>query len=139
METRTVLFVDDDEIVLKSIAKSTTDESYGKCFARNGKEALEILKQQDVHVLVTDIVMPGMDGIELLRTVTKEHPDIVCMVISGYALSTEDMLVLSEFGIYRLIAKSLSFDDDVKSVIWQAIDYYNQKSKNKDITVEIVS
>jgi len=62
-----VLFVDDDEIVLKYIEKSIADEPYDKYFAKSGEDALEILKREEIHVIVVDIVMPGMDGIELLK------------------------------------------------------------------------
>ena len=104
METRTVLFVDDDEIILKSVEKLTIDESYNKYFVRSAQDALEILKQKDVHVIVVDIVMPGIDGIELLRIIKRDYPDIVCMVISGYALPPEDMMAISE---PRTFAKEL--------------------------------
>ena len=58
MKERTVLFVDDDSIVLRSIARGLMDEPYNVCLAKSGKEALEILCQQEVHVLVTDIECP---------------------------------------------------------------------------------
>jgi two-component system repressor protein LuxO len=53
-EKRTVLFVDDDELILRSLKRGLLDKSYDKLYATNGKEALEILKQKKVHVIVTD-------------------------------------------------------------------------------------
>lgn len=137
METRAVLFVDDDQIILKSIQKLTIDESYDNYFARSGEDALEILKQKDVHVIIVDIFMPGINGIELLRIIKKEYPDIVCIAISGYSLPPDDMTVMSELGIYRFITKSWTFDEDVQKVIWQAIDYYNQQNKSENMVVEL--
>jgi CheY-like chemotaxis protein len=52
---RTVLFVDDDEIVLMSLQRGLLDESYTKLFAKSGDEALEVLQQEEVHVIVTDM------------------------------------------------------------------------------------
>jgi DNA-binding NtrC family response regulator len=137
MEKRAVLFVDDDEIVLKSIEKSIANEPYDKYFAKSGEDALEILKREEVHVIVVDIVMPGMGGLELLKIVKKEYPNIVGMVISGYAQSADAMMVLSDLGVYRFIAKSWTFDEDVVTVIRQAIDHYNLQSEHNDMAAEL--
>ena len=137
MEKRTVLFVDDDEILLKNIEKSITDESYNKYFAKSGEDALEILKREEVHVIVVDIVMPGMDGLELLKIVKKEYPNIVSMVISAYAQSADAMMVLQQEGVYRFIPKSWKFDEDVRTVIRQAIDHYNLQSEHEDMAAEL--
>ena len=58
MEKRTVLFVDDEEKILKSLKRSFMDEPYETIFANSGKEAIEVLKQKEAHVLVTDMRMP---------------------------------------------------------------------------------
>ncbi len=54
VEMRTVLFVDDDEAILHSLERGLLDEPYNKLFAKSCKEALEILQQEEVHVIVTD-------------------------------------------------------------------------------------
>jgi len=137
MEKRAVLFVDDDEIVLKSIDKSVTDESYDKYFAKSGEDALEILQQEEVHVIVVDMVMPGMDGLELLKIVKKEYPNIVSMVLSGYAQPANVMMAIYEVGVYRFISKPWTFDEDLRTVIRQAIDNYNLQSEHEDIVAEL--
>ena len=136
MENRAVLFVDDDEMVLKSINRILTDESYDKYFAKSGEDALEILKREEVHVIVVDMIMPGMDGLELLQIVKKEYPNIVSMVMSGYAQSADTMMVLNQIGIYRFIAKPLTFDEDLRTVIRRAIDNYNLQREHETIAVE---
>lgn len=137
MEKRAVLFVDDDEIVLKSIKKSIADEPYDKYFARSGEEALEILKREEVHVIVVDIVMPGMDGIELLKIVKKEYPKIISMVISGYAQSADSMMVLCDVGFYTFIPKNWTYDEDLRANIQRAIDTYNLQSEHEDMAAEL--
>ena len=137
MEKKAVLFVDDDEIVLKSIEKSIADEPYDKYFAMSGEDALEILKQEEVHVIVVDIVMPGMDGLELLKIVKKEYPKIVSMVISGHAQSADAMMVLQQEGVYRFIPKSWTFDEEVREVIQQAINHYNLQSEHAEMVEEL--
>jgi two-component system response regulator HupR/HoxA len=137
MEKRAVLFVDDDEIVLKSIEKSLTDESYIKYFAKSGEDAIEILQREEVHVIVVDIVMPGMGGLELLKIVRKEYPNIVSMVLSGYAQSADVRMVMPEAGVYRFIPKSWTFDEDLRTVIQQAIDNYNLQREHQDMVAEL--
>ena len=137
MEKRAVLFVDDDEILMKNIEKSITNEPYDKYFAKSGEDALEILKREEVHIIVVDLIMPGMGGIELLKIVKKDYPNIVSMVISGYAQSADAMMVLSDLGVYKFIAKSWTFDENVIMVIREAIDHYNLQSEHEDMAAEL--
>ena len=137
MEKRAVLFVDDDETVLKSIEKCLTDESYDKYYAKSGEDALEILQREEVHVIVADMVMPGMDGLELLKIVKKEYPNIVSMVLSGYAQPANVMMAMYEVSVYRFISKPWTFDEDLRKVIRQAIDNYNLRSEHEDMAAEL--
>ena len=131
MEERTVLFVDDDGIILRSIARGLLDEPYNKCFANSGEEAIKILRQQEVHVLVTDIRMPEMDGTELLKIVTKEYPRIVKMVLSGYSDTTDLTMAIHQEGVFEFIPKpwNLQEGQEFKAIVQRAIDHYNLQSE----------
>ena len=137
MENRAVLFVDDDEVVLKSIESSIMDEPYDKYFVKSGEEALEILRREEVHVIVVDIVMPGVGGLELLKIVKKEYPNIVSMVISGHAQSADAMMLLQLEGVYRFVPKSWTFDENVRMIIQEVIDHYNPQSEHEDMVAEL--
>jgi len=106
-EKKTVLFVDDDELILRSLERGLLDESYKKLFAKSGKEALEILRKKEVHVIVTDMWMPEMTGLELLRAARKEYPNITVMVLTGYELETELQDAAEQGEIFKLISKPL--------------------------------
>jgi len=125
MEKRTVLFVDDDEIVLMSLQRGLRDEPYNKILARSGTDALRILKSNDVHVVVTDMRMPEMTGLELLKIVKQSHPNVVRIVFSGYTQVTTLLTAINQGEIYRYIPKPWKIDEDFKTVINQAIEYYN--------------
>ena len=137
MKERTVLFVDDDGIVLRSIARDLWDEPYNICFAKSGEEALEILWQQEVHVLVTDIRMPEMDGVELLKIVTKEYPNIVKMVLSGYTNTTALMMAIHQEDVFKFIPKPWNLDEgeEFRTIIQRAIDHYNLQGEHAAETV----
>lgn len=82
-----ILFVDDDRYVLESMRRvlcQALDESWEILFAADGGQALEMLAARSVHVMVTDIAMPMMDGRELVEILKRDHPQIVIVVLSGY-------------------------------------------------------
>ena len=130
IEKRNVLFVDDDEIVLQSLERGLLDESYNKLFAKRGQEALKILQQQDVHVIVTDMYMPEMNGLDLLRHVKKEFPSVIGMVLSGYEEDADLQAAVEQGEIFKLISKPWKFGGvDFESLIRRAIEHYNLQLK----------
>jgi len=132
VEKRTVLFVDDDEIALQSLERGLLDESYNKLLTKSCNEALEILQREEVHVIVTDMRMPEMTGLELLRTVRKESPHIIGMVLTGYEQDTDLQTAVEQGEIFRLIPKPWKFGElDFETVVRKAIDHYNLQSKSK--------
>jgi CheY-like chemotaxis protein len=80
---RTIMVVDDDDLVRKTMDKVLGKSGYAVILAGSGKEALEKLSQKDVKVFILDLMMPGMDGIELCRAIKKKI-GAECMV---YALT----------------------------------------------------
>jgi len=129
MDKRTVLFVDDEEKILVSLRRGLLDEPYNTLFAGSGKQALEILKQKQVYVLVTDMRMPEMSGLELIRTAKERYPHIVRMVLSGYADTDTLLGGINQGEIFRFITKPWKFAEELKPAIWQAIDYYNLQNE----------
>jgi len=125
METRTVLFVDDESKVLASLKRGLLDEPYEKLFATSGKEAIELLKQNEVHVIVTDMKMPEMSGLELLRTVKQEYPHIVRVVLSGYTQITTLLTAINQGEIFKFITKPWKLEEEFKGVVREALERYN--------------
>ena len=82
-----LLLVDDEIKICSDIADNVLLMDFGieNCFmASNGREALETLKKNKIHIMITDIRMPEMDGIELLGNVRKLYPATHCMVLTAY-------------------------------------------------------
>ena len=80
-----ILFVDDEPMVLKGLQRTLRKRraEWDTVFASNGMEALEILDQQPMDVIVSDLKMPDMDGMQLLTTVRERHPHMVRIILSG--------------------------------------------------------
>ena len=129
MEKRTVLFVDDEEKMLTSLKRGLLDEPYKTLFANSGKEALEILQRNPVHVIVTDMRMPEMGGLELLRTIKAEYPNIIRMVLSGYTQVSTLLTAINQGEIFRFITKPWKLEEEFKPAILEALEYYDFQSQ----------
>jgi PAS domain S-box-containing protein len=89
-----VLLVEDGDAVRSLAAQVLTSQGYIVLEASNGAEALEVAAAHDesIDLLITDVVMPGMDGVELSRRLTKERPDLPVLFISGYTGAAKEKL-----------------------------------------------
>jgi DNA-binding NtrC family response regulator len=135
MEKKTVLFVDDDVIVMQSLERGLMDETYNKYFVGTCNEALEIIQREKVHVLVTDMCMPEMSGLELLREARKVHPDIICIALSGYEKDEEVKNAVDQREIFRVMKKpcklnSASFEKTIRLALEQ-FDFDDNQEEGK--------
>jgi CheY-like chemotaxis protein len=129
-EKKTVLFVDDDEAILRSLKRGLLDESYNKLFAKSSKEALEVLKQKEVHVIVADMRMPEMTGLELIKIARKQYLDIIAIVLTGYEQDAELQEAVGKGEIFWLVAKPLwKLGGRFEKLIRWALDTSNLQSK----------
>lgn len=90
-EKPVILFVDDEEMILKSIRRELRKEPWECLYALSGSEALQILESRPVDIVVTDQRMPGMKGSELLFEVKNKYPDTLRVMMSGYS-ELDDLL-----------------------------------------------
>ena len=84
-EKATLLFVDDEKNILHSIRRAFRKEPYELLFALNGSIGLEVLRNKKVDLIVTDILMPVMDGMAFLERVQADYPDTIRLILTGYA------------------------------------------------------
>ncbi len=123
----TVLFVDDEQRVLKSLKRGLIGESYRCLFAVSGMEALEILAEKPVEVIVSDMKMPEMNGLELLQEVARRHPDTIRLVLSGYSHTNTVLAAVNEGRIFRYITKPWSIEHDIKPALESAFALYERR------------
>jgi two-component system, NtrC family, response regulator HupR/HoxA len=137
METRTILFVDDEERILSSLKRGLMDEPYNLLFADSGKNALELLEHNEVHVIVTDMRMPEMSGLQLLKIVKKKYPNIARLVLSGYTQVGTLLTAINQGEIFKFITKPWKLEEEFKGVIAQAVDYYNLHIERDQLAKEL--
>ena len=91
-----ILVVDDVAVICEFVADTLKGENYNLTSATSGREALEFCKEIDFDLLITDLLMPDMDGFELMSLVRKTLPDIKIIVMTaGGAISSKDYLDLA--------------------------------------------
>jgi two-component system cell cycle response regulator CpdR len=83
-QAATVLFVEDDELIRNVVAQALWARGFRVFVTENGHEAMRLLAQEHVDVLFADIVMPNLDGIELVKQAQLSHPDLKVMLTTGY-------------------------------------------------------
>ncbi len=115
---KTVLIVDDDPGILYVLANglSTILDMYDVVTAGNGREAIEVLEQRSVDVLVTDLSMPIMDGFALIAYVTNQRSTLPVVVLSGMSSHSVDQR-LAGFGGLRVLSKPASYQDVAQCVL----------------------
>ncbi len=99
-----ILIVDDEEIVRSSCLRILAPEGYGIDTAENGAAALEKLRDGSFDLVLTDLMMPGMTGIDLLKHIKEEWPDTEVVVITGYG-TVKTAVDALKYGVYDYIEK----------------------------------
>ena len=105
MTTRQViLIVDDEEGLREALVRLLEEEGYAVLAAENGEQALEILQHAHIDLVLTEMRMPGMDGIELLKKIHERHGDLGVIILTGYG-QIETYIEAMNFGALAYVSK----------------------------------
>jgi two-component system nitrogen regulation response regulator NtrX len=110
-----ILIVDDEPSILQSLSGLLADEGFEVTTAANGYEALKIIDAESPDLVLLDIWMPGIDGIETLKEIKKENPTIQVIIITGHG-TIETAVNATKLGAYDLIEKPLSIDKVIVAI-----------------------
>lgn len=102
---RNILLVDDDEKLLAGLTRALHKQPFRIYTARNGEEAILVLKARDVDVIVSDERMPGMSGSELLNWVADNCPEVMRIVLTGHAETDMAIRAINEAGVCYFFTK----------------------------------
>ncbi len=105
-----ILIVDDEEGLREGLGKLLEDEGYVVLSAETGEQALEILQQSHIDLVLTDIRMPGMDGIELLKKIRERHGDLGVIILTGYG-QIESYIEAMNFGAIEYVSKPFKVNE----------------------------
>lgn len=127
-----ILLVDDEEMVVKSLRRALIDEDYEVFSAQSGKDALTILADRHIKVIVCDERMPEMSGAELLSIISRRYPSTVRIMLTGHATLESAMKAVNEGEITRFFSKPWN-DLELKFAIRAAIEKYDQDLKVREL------
>jgi formate hydrogenlyase transcriptional activator len=131
----TLLYVDDEEdnlIAFRNIFR----REYTVVTATSGEEGLRVLKQQEVHVILSDQRMPGMSGVEFLRLSLQTHPDIIRILVTAFTDFESVIGSINNARIFHYVAKPWR-KEDLSNVLANAVDAYELRHKNKHLIADL--
>jgi len=130
-----ILYIDDEENNLISF-KSTFRREYNIHVATSGQQGLEIMEQNEIHLVITDQRMAEMTGVEFLGKVMFLYPDCMRMIMTGFSDMDAIIQAINKGNIYRYIAKPWN-REELKITIDSAFEVYNLKSQNKHLIEDL--
>ncbi len=115
MSRETILVVDDSEFILEFLGELLGQEGFSVLVATDGEEAMRVLKRQHVDLLLTDLNMPGVCGMDLVKQTHEYHPDVIMVIMTGYAsLETAREAIL--YGVLDYVFKPFKSAEIIAAV-----------------------
>ncbi len=109
-ETARILVIDDEIGICEGVRRALAPVGYQVDITTSGEESLEIIRKGDYELILLDVMMPGVNGIDLIAAIHKHDPEIVCIIITGYA-TVELAVQAIKQGAYDFLTKPFSVDD----------------------------
>jgi CheY-like chemotaxis protein len=144
-----ILIVDDEPDILKALDRGLHREPYTSLFADSGANALEIFVEHKISVIVTDMRMPGMNGLELLQMVEDISPETIKIVLTGYTKLPQILATVNRVDIFKFLTKPWDLENELKVYIREAIELYeerqntlqlvNSEGKKKDVYQKLLT
>jgi len=137
MKNNTILLVDDEESVLNALRRMLKGGKFNILMANSGDEAIEMIRYNEIAVVVTDERMAGADGVEVLRNVTQWSPDTFRVLLTGYADLTSVIEAINKGEVHRYISKPWN-NIELAEIVKEGVYRYNLIAENRLITVDIM-
>lgn len=125
----TIMIIDDEPSILQSLGGLLSDEGFEVMTASNGYEGLKMIEQESPDLVLLDIWMPGIDGIETLKEIKKIHPFLPVIIITGHG-NIETAVKATKLGAFDLIEKPLSIDKIIVDIN-NALNFRRLEEENR--------
>lgn len=135
MEKTRILIIDDDEIIRKSCEKVLTPEGYLTVTAETGNDGLKLLSKKNFDLVLTDLRMPDMNGIDVLKKIKEVWPDIEVIVITGYG-TIKSAIDAIRYGAYDYVEKPFA-PEELLNVVRRSLERRNLMIENTRLKQEV--
>ncbi|MFH1830337.1 MAG: sigma-54 dependent transcriptional regulator [Pseudomonadota bacterium] len=130
-----VLIVDDEVAIRKALERFLSAMKYTVFTAEDGEVALSILQNETIDLALVDLVMPKMDGVELIRRMKREQSDIIPIVLTGFGTITSAVDAIKA-GAYHYLTKPFELDD-IAALINTALEHKQLKAENRLLKTQL--
>ena len=114
-----ILIVDDEDVVLKSCLRILQKLDYEVETAYSGQTALDLMEKKQYDIVLTDLMMPGMDGMQLLEEIKNRYPEVIVIIFTGFA-TVETARQALKAGAFDYIPKPFT-PEELRTVIVNAV------------------
>jgi diguanylate cyclase (GGDEF)-like protein/PAS domain S-box-containing protein len=132
----TLLLVDDEPNIVAALKRLFRRDGYAILTANSGAQGLEVLANNRVDVIISDQRMPGMTGVEFLRTAKISYPDTIRIVLSGYTELQSVTDAINEGAVYRFLTKPWD-DEQLSEHIHKAFEHQGLLEENRQLDIKI--
>ncbi|MFP3983290.1 MAG: sigma-54-dependent transcriptional regulator [Desulfurivibrionaceae bacterium] len=136
-DTPSLLVIDDEKVALKNLTYILEKEGYEVTPVQDGTIALSYIKKQEYHLILTDLKMEKVDGMDILNYTRKNYPDTEVIMITGYA-TVDSAIEAMKAGAYHYIAKPYKIEE-VRKIVREALEKHSLKRKNQELQRELKS
>ena len=130
-----LLLVDDEPGIVKALSRVFRQENYDVLTAGSGQEGLDKLAEGPVHLVISDFMMPGMNGAQFLREVKQRSPDTIRIMLTGHANTDAVMGAINDGAVYKFILKPWN-DDDLRVTVALALEQFDLIIRNRQLKTE---
>lgn len=132
-----ILIIDDEPEILDVLSNLLTEEGYKVRTALGGEETIETFKSEPFGLVITDIRMPGIDGLEVMKRVKQLDEDIEVIILTGFANMENAIEALRGDGAFNYLTKPLENIDQFLNTIRQALEKRTLKIMNKELLMNL--
>ncbi len=132
MSQHKILIVEDEEFVRRALERLLMRDGYTVLSAPGAEEALAILEKEEVDIVISDHLMPGMKGLEFLEIVRKRRPETLRIILTGFADTDMVIEAINKGEVYRFLTKPWN-DDDLRLTVRLALRHQETERKYRDL------
>lgn len=133
----TLLIVDDEPFIISTLKGLLTDEGFEVLTAPNGYECLKVIENESPDLVLLDIWMPGIDGIETLKEIKKTNPRLPVIMVSGHG-TIETAVTATKHGAFSFIEKPISIDKVIVAIN-NALNFRRLEEENRYLRTRMIS